>query len=130
LHFYAYFSAYGNNQYDPNDMNLPEEPSARSYRANVNILAADYTNSPYEMISTVPNPYTTGPAMPANGFASFVNPNTFQIISAGADGYYGPGGTYAGETAGEKLPIDASTNQDLRNRERDNVTNFSRGRLD
>jgi hypothetical protein len=82
-------------------------------------------------MSAAPNPYTTGAALPNNGFASFVNPNSFQIITAGGDGYFGPGGTYAGEIAGEKLPADPpDSTVDLRSRERDNISNFSRGRLE
>jgi prepilin-type N-terminal cleavage/methylation domain-containing protein len=143
MHFYAYFVAYANNQYDPNDVNLPEfEPDGglfaangvgmRRFRVNPGILPGDYSsNDPFALASPAPNPYAAGPAMPANGLASFMNPNGFQIISAGSDGYYGPGGSFdAGNTGGDKLPLDADTTPDLRARERDNLTNFSSGRLD
>jgi general secretion pathway protein G len=131
IHFITYFSSYGGNQYDPNDVNFPEESTTRRFRANLNIPSADYTTGPYEVMSAAPNPYTTGAALPNNGFASFVNPNSFQIITAGGDGYFGPGGTYAGEIAGEKLPADPpDSTVDLRSRERDNISNFSRGRLE
>jgi general secretion pathway protein G len=127
LHFYAYFSGYGGNQYDPNDVNFVEEPTPRRFATNPGY--ASIGGGTGVMNSLPPNPYTGSEALLAQGFANFINPNGFQIISAGSDGYYGPGGRYAGDTATDTLPLDADTNADTRGREHDNITNFARGRL-
>lgn len=134
-HVYVYFSGYGGNEYDPNDVNFPIELTLQQIRANVGILPADYT-IPFTTASPAPNPYTSSTPTPSNGFASFINPNGYQIISSGADGYYGPGGTFLGVTSNDKLPFDPTTLQgqlppgELRSREKDNITNFTRGRID
>lgn len=53
-------------------------------------------------------------------------PNSFQIISPGADGQYGIGGHYNAETAGTLLGTGATPD---RRAEQDNMTNFSNVRL-
>jgi hypothetical protein len=74
--------------------------------------------------------------LPANGVAIYQSPQTFQIISSGADGLYGVGGRYVTDTA-DPLVLDTSTpspyatnDTTIRTRERDNITNFHTGRLD
>ena len=95
--FYAYFSAYGSNGYDPNDVNYPEVDTntgatlARYFRTNFKV-AGGTTN---EILSQSPNPYTAGPAVPAGGRPTvYQNANTYQIISSGQDRIYGFGGQY------------------------------------
>ncbi|GIW86624.1 MAG: hypothetical protein KatS3mg108_0948 [Isosphaeraceae bacterium] len=136
LHFYAYFSGYGQNQYDPNDVNFLEERTLQKFGNE-----AMWSGAPAMAGSPAPNPYTSSlPVVPGVGMVSYMNPNGFQIVSAGGDGYYGPGGQYGGESgSGDKLPLHAQyppmsmgaeSPADLRARERDNLTNFTRGRID
>ncbi len=139
---YAYFSAYGNNGYDPNDCNFGEvaddgsTPVVRSFYVNF----AEHGGTRVTA-SGAPNPYTIGDADPkttANPTpqsTTWVNPQTFQIISAGRDGFWGLGGPYDGSSSGARLPLytatnDAATYGVLRTRERDNITNFAGGKLD
>ncbi len=131
---YAYFSAYGNNGYDPNDVNFPGE----TYR-NFNIgyptrLTSDPATAPQtvgESVSPGPNPYTSGaPFMTGNPpKASFINGISFQIVSSGGDGVFGPGGRFVGSGSGEKLPLDGLP-ADSRRDEKDNLTNFANGALE
>ncbi|MBX6315377.1 MAG: hypothetical protein IRY99_21075, partial [Isosphaeraceae bacterium] len=81
--------------------------------------------------SPAPNPYTSGLPVPTSTTqpVSFINPNTFQIISAGADGLYGWGGQYIANSTGDKLPANANGGQQ-RDREQDNLSNFATSRLD
>ncbi len=130
VHMYAYFSGYGTGTYDPNDVNYEIEQTLQQFRSGLVPVA------PFALASPSPNPYTNNTPMPTNGFAQYVNPNGFQIVAAGADGYYGPGGAYEAASTSNRLPFDPTTitgplpPTDLRSRERDNLTNFSRGRLD
>lgn len=135
LHYYAYFSGYGAGQYDPNDLNFPVEQTVQKFGNE-----AFWSSAPQGAGSPSPNPYTSSaPVAPGNGNITYVNPNGFQILSAGGDGYYGPGGQYSGESGtAAKLPLNDAlfppsgpgTPSDLRARERDNITNFARGRLE
>lgn len=71
------------------------------------------------------SPYLQG----TNANAQAFNPKSFQIISPGGDGEYGPGGPY--QAGGAKpLPAWGSTiTEDQRNVEKDNITNFGNGVL-
>ena len=141
INFYAYFSAYGNGGYDPNDVNFVSEnynPISLTYPElayNVNFPVTGATSA----LSPAPNPYTStftvlGPGTPA---VTFLNPQSFQIISSGVDGTYGVGGQYSPDSS-EALPYDATNNPYLQNTignsirvsERDNVTNFHNGKLE
>ena len=72
--------------------------------------------------------------------ATFLNPQSIQIISPGVDGQYGVGGQYTPDATGEALPLDTTpspyspyvntTDSTIRSRERDNVTNFHNGKLE
>ena len=142
---YAYFSSYGNNSYDPNDVNgngPKADPPYEQEEDGSTYVERGFNVSfpPNSVVSPGPNPYTSG--NPAAGSQSWINPNSFQIICAGQDRQFGLGGTYAQTSvAGTgKLPIllktsdpgnihgDVTTN--VRLRESDNITNFSGGRLD
>lgn len=121
---YAYFSAYGNNGYDPNDFNWinhftrpqpePEmdEGSLAGGSNPLPILRAFVVNfvtqnNPNRVaVSAPPNPYTNGDPM-ANTVA-WQNPQTFQLISAGRDGLWGLGGGYDASSPGARLPIYAN----------------------
>lgn len=127
---FVYFSAYGNNRYDPNDANFDaDEPQntltviGRTFRVNV-----AGSNAP--TFSIAPNPYTSNDPVAAASKANFLNGTSYQIISAGADGNYGIGGTYTTDTQGTRLPVPSGAPSDLRVREQDNLTNFSATRLD
>lgn len=77
---------------------------------------------------------------------TYEKPQTFQIISPGADGLYGVGGQYnspssANSSASTPLPFDAAdtfagappgatTDTNVRLREKDNLTNFQSTKLD
>ncbi|MDB5349443.1 MAG: hypothetical protein JWN86_690 [Planctomycetota bacterium] len=132
--FYAYFSAHGAAGYDPNDFDSTTEPQddaglvvGNDFRVGVPILGATVPNTTF---SPAPNPYTVSAPAPATSGtaippAAYVNANSFQIISAGGDQMYGPGGQYS--TSGDKLPPPPLPG--LRIRENDNVGNFTAGRL-
>ena len=136
VNFFAYFSAYGNGGYDPNDVNLAEyDSSVPPVMAGlVYHVAFPVQNG---CASPSPNPYTSTTTAPATGVTTYLNPQTFQIISSGIDGLYGVGGQYTPNATGEALPLDPNlsnylytTDQGIRVRERDNITNFHNGKLE
>jgi len=127
---YAYFSA--NQGYDPNDVNFtvaggeldsgdPTETGSRAY---------NLPSRPAAVLvgSSAPNPYTTNhpTVSPVNLRVAFVNPEGYQIISAGRDGLYGLGGQYKPADLDRRLPEDSGSRQG----ERDNISNFASGHLD
>ena len=137
---YAYFSAYNGSGYDPDDCNLAGE------------AIGAFATARGLIVSPGPNPYTSGPSLPvvepyATGNlkpAPFQNsrwlkPETYQIVSAGRDGVYGPGGWWVQDDVVEKLPYPAigtvqaggpAQPSTVRNdSESDNLTNFSTGPL-
>ncbi len=145
INFYAYFSAYGSNGYDPNDVNFKES----DVNGNSPIgLGYNVAFPPTGVISAVPNPYTSSLTTPGTGLPTFLNPQSFQIISSGIDGLYGVGGQYQPDNTAGTLPYDssstyyfsgtawslesslASPDSSIRYRERDNVTNFHNGKLE
>ena len=151
LNFYAYFNAYGNNNYDPNDVNfLVESDVMGNAPIELEFKLPFPTNHPSSAsygsgaISAAPNPYTSSSTQPATGSVIYQNPQTFQIISAGLDGLYGVGGQYVSNSqsaSGEPLPFDPNstfyggsygkeTDGSIRQREFDNLTNFKSGTLD
>ncbi len=141
INFYAYFSAYGNGGYDPNDVNFVSEDyntisltyPELAYNVNFPVTGATYALSP------APNPYTSTFTVTGQGTVAvtFLNPQSFQIISSGIDGTYGVGGQYSPDSS-EALPYDTTNNPYLHNTvgngirisERDNVTNFHNGKLE
>jgi general secretion pathway protein G len=150
---YAYFSAYGSNAYDPNDVNFdtsnrtPAPLSALFIESDESgsvtpitlkfLVPFPVSNSTNFAVSPPPNPYTSTSTLPANGIVTYQSPQTFQIISAGADGQYGVGGAYV-PNADTPLPIDPTTtpsspynttDSTVRVRENDNVTSFHNGKL-
>jgi len=168
LNFFAYFSAYGNGNYDPNDVNVPENdvnnngPIGLSTQVNFPTSATSTTASGatiYLSESAAPNPYTstltvaTGSGGNGVTVVTFLNPQSFQIISAGIDGLYGDGGQYLSSSATaatttSPLPIDHTTapspyliysgtawaaespaDPSIRQREGDNLTNFKASSL-
>ena len=140
---YAYFSAYGTNSYDPNDLNgygHNVSPNFEVEDDGTTNVERGFTVSfpPGSVVSPAPNPYTSG--LPVSPSVAWINPNSFQLFSAGQDRLYGLGGTFSQNTTGDagRLPI-ASGDSGIvnagdfsngsRNRENDNLTNFSGGRL-
>ena len=137
--YYAYFSAYGNGSYDPNDVNFPNEaddqgtsPITLQFSVAFPIGGSTTNNT---ATSASPNPYTasvpvTSVTVPS---VAYQNAQSFQIISAGVDGNYGIGGIYS-PTANQVLPPETSytnsTDIAVRTRESDNITNFHSGKLD
>jgi general secretion pathway protein G len=149
INFYAYFNAYGNGGYDPNDVNFPEtdvsgvgSPIGLSFHVAFPVFVAGTNTSTSG--SPAPNPYTSALTAPFNGnvplATTYLNPQSFQIISSGIDGLYGVGGRYAPDSATEALPYDSTTvpnspyinttSLNIRKREQDNVTNVHNGRLE
>jgi len=142
INFYAFFSSYGNNGYDPNDVNFvadnydPVSTTSPELQYYVTFpIPPLATTNP--SISYGPNPYTTSYTIGGTGTTTFFNPQTFQIISSGSDGTYGVGGQYAPDNTTGVLPLDTVNNPyvnnwigpGLRKGENDNVTNFHSGRL-
>jgi general secretion pathway protein G len=137
INFIAYFSAYGNNAYDPNDVNFAEVDDTAATLLNkykVRFPVFDSSNTQQTAAnSPAPNPYTTSTTTAAA--VNYVNPQTYQLISSGADGLYGPGGMFKANATGGALPFDATTTTpaaaaSIRQREKDNLTNFHGGPLD
>jgi general secretion pathway protein G len=143
INFYAYFSAYGNAGYDPNDVNFPAEVdvnnavAALAFRVAFPVVPPAIAGVPNTAGSAGPNPYTTTSTVPVSGGPTYYNPQTFQIISAGNDGLYGLGGQYNPDVSAP-LTLDANgavylnttTDAAIRAREKDNVSNFHSGKLD
>jgi len=156
--FYAYFSTNLGAGYDPNDNNIAEKdgnefgPISLLFSTTFPVYAAaTSTGSPtpvYQTMSPAPNPYTSSVTVSSSGAnVTYINSQSFQIISPGADGRYGVGGLYeASSTSGALVPEDqtsplqakvgASTvlsnskDPGLRLPEKDNLTNFHNGRLE
>ncbi len=139
MNFYAYFSAYGNGNYDPNDVNIYEtdqNATGISLGFWVNFPIVGATTTPPLVASPSPNPYTTTlTAGTTSGTVTYQSPQTFQIISSGADGLYGVGGQYVAQSqsATQPLPFDSNhtdtSDAGVRQREYDNLDNFKSGRL-
>lgn len=143
--FYAYFVSYGAAGYDPNDNNVNSldnlvesdgaNPVGIQFRVGHPVLGGTATTA-----SPAPNPYTTSLPTPINVGAgtfnasqpaAYMNANSFQLLSAGGDRLFGPGGVYS--SSGDKLPLypnpPYTQPAGIREREYDNVTNFTSGRL-
>ncbi len=150
INFYAYFSSYGNGGYDPNDVNFFTELDVNHSSAKL-IYHVAFPTGANGCYSPAPNPYTsttsapqTNTTPPAPLPTTYLNPQTFQIISSGIDGQYGVGGQYTPNATGEALPLDPNSNfpkgiylpyvnttdATIRIRERDNITNFHNGKLE
>jgi general secretion pathway protein G len=147
VNFYAYFSAYGKGNYDPNDVNFNETDALNggisALQYNVGFLTFGSTTTPYVSLSPSPNPYTTTlTAGTTSGTVTYQKPQSYQILSAGIDGLYGVGGQYTPQTQSSTVPlpvdlnhtVDASTGNALgdgsiRQREYDNLSNFKSGTL-
>lgn len=150
LNFYAFFSAYGNSSYNPDDVNFRTESDV-----NLNApIGLAFQLPTGQTISPAPNPYTSSPTVPSvdpttqtfQGTVAFQKAQSYQIISAGIDGLYGVGGqfvtTSANSAAGSNpLPFDAkdtyaggggslTSDPTIRVREEDNLANFKSGTLD
>lgn len=140
INFIAYFSAYGNNAYDPNDVNFPTEldgnlpaaPILSRFNVRFPVRTAASPTTSNLAVSPSPNPYTTTTTNAAA--VGYINPQSYQLISSGVDGQFGPGGQFKPSATTGVLPFDAattvSTDANVRLREKDNLTNFHGGRLD
>ncbi len=162
---YVYFSSYEGAGYDPDDVDYPEEGpltdgttvEAKSYTEGFVLQGIgsrfynynntlNFASAPYNVGSFAPNPYTNGSPVKVTGNTvnpEFINKSTFQIISAGIDGLFGPGGGYKSGVADPLAlsgdPTDSNyifpmmplgLSDAARFAEKDNVTNFKGGRLD
>lgn len=137
---YAYFSAYGSNGYDPNDVNFVEPDENATVLASGRNYTVSFSGNGGSRgtFSFAPNPYTSTPPVPltAGQAATFLKADSFQIVSAGADGFYGVAGQWLSDST-ERMPYDAGIaaalsppNQTIRKREQDNLTSFSSSKLD
>jgi hypothetical protein len=127
-------------------VNFPEAdanggtPTELLYTVGFPVISSKTTGVAVE--SDGPNPYTSTLTVPATGTITYLNPQSFQIISPGVDGLYGVGGQYinttAGTTATNPLPFDGNhtysnqalcTDLNIRLREQDNLTNVKSGTL-
>ena len=102
-------------------------------------FVSSYAPNPY-VLGDFPVPTTGGSADTSNYKPRpYANPQSFQIISPGPDRLYGIGGAYiTSAQSANPLPFAVQANTDvttqtlgtdIRTRERDNITNFSTGRL-
>lgn len=107
----AYFAAVAPGQYDPRDMDDTGEPGAA------------FTLPSGDLTSYGPNPYSDGPPKRQDRPARWHRAESFQLISAGHDGRFGPGGQWSASESGPPLPGDG------REEEQDNLSNFKRGTL-
>ncbi|APW62599.1 type II secretion system protein [Paludisphaera borealis] len=143
---FVYFSSYEGAGYDPDDVNYAEEGALKDGTVVNATWAA--TGQPSSGIGSIffnevngsfaPNPYTNGAPIVSTGNTvnpEYINKNSFQIISAGIDGQFGPGGGYKANAtdplvfnAAAAMPVNLAPS--MRQREQDNVTNFKGGRLD
>lgn len=137
---YAYFSSYEGAGYDANDVNILESdpsglsPILLSFTPNAPVF--DSTGAKAALaISPSPNPYTASLTIGGGGVVSYQSPQSYQIISAGADGEFGPGGQYLPNSPQSTVPIDTQNNPynssdaSVRGLERDNLTSFATGPL-
>jgi len=143
LNFYAYFSAYGSGVYDPNDVNFGGPNVSEADINGLSPIGLQFQYGATPFTSPAPNPYTSTLTVTTTGTVTFQNSQTFQIFSPGIDGLYGVGGQYVPPSASTAssstaLPFDknntfsgASLTADtsIRQRERDNLTNFKSGTL-
>lgn len=131
---YAYFCPLA-GQYDPDDCNFATEPdgspSPRGGFATGAIAGGRPVSSP------APNPYTASTPLPTSGNPVWAFPATCQIISAGQDRQFGPGGWWDGLARNStRVPFDPPANQAVtktllpptaRQVEWDNIANFAGG---
>lgn len=151
--FYSYFSTNNGSGYDPNDVNFEGPAASPTYvaqlyqaEADVNLKApigASFLVSfpvynaagqvtPSVTQSPSPNPYTSS-ASAGGSTVTYINGQSFQILSAGIDGQFGIGGLYAPNSTTAALPpvgsLTNSTDPGVRQMENDNLSNFHNGRL-
>jgi general secretion pathway protein G len=156
LNFYAYFSISGGGVYNADDVNFVAEadnnslaPVGLTFQRGVTPYVSPAPN-PYT--STVTSTITMDGMPTGAPNVIFQKGQTFQIISAGVDGLYGVGGQFvapgsAQSTASNPLPFDpgpqppahpmvfagmslaVESDQTIRYRENDNLTNFKSGTL-
>lgn len=147
---YAYFAPLA-GMYDPDDCNFATEPdgspSPSGGFAVGGLGTGPYTSSP------APNPYTLSSPLPTTGanyatatlatspayVATWANAGIYQILSAGQDRRFGPGGWWDAKANDTKVPFARMANQsitgttlgaDARQVEKDNLANFAAGPLD
>lgn len=141
---YAYFSAYGQNGYDPNDCNLADDLGGS--------LARQFRLGSFAIPSPGPNPYTASLPVPLDSSGCYAGnnspfpvtwqrPQTFQVVSAGRDGRYGFGGQFDPKGQVDTLPIpdsgcpgmwgglSQSAVLAVKDESRDNLSNFATNRL-
>jgi prepilin-type N-terminal cleavage/methylation domain-containing protein len=133
--YYAYFSAHGGGGYDPNDVNIARDDDSglsRPFRVNfANIWISSPPPNPYTSSSAAPNYDKSKTPSEVNApLAKYHNNETYQIISAGGDRFYGFGGWYTPGSSQATLPDDPPIVAGDRSKERDNLTNFATSRLD
>lgn len=146
-HPFAYFSTNNGAGYDPDDVNYGEVDDngtamVGAFESPGAATPNNVLSNPRLTASPSPNPYTSGLPIAVTTTGSFNpsgraamtwwKPDSFQIISAGADGLFGIGGDF---TRGD-LNYAPQANQDVtgltiynRTPEKDNLTNLASGRL-
>lgn len=147
----VYFSAYEGVGYDPDDCNFVEEGNLTDGTPVTGIGCRFYSirdadNPNGGGYSPGPNPYTNGPSlrMPGTSNPEFINKLSYQLIVAGYDGSYGIGGWYAAKKE-DPIPLPVANSdpknfvpefaypvglaRNARGVERDNITNFTGGKI-
>lgn len=148
---YAYFSAYGSGNYDPEDYNAPSEvdsagvPIGRQFAVSFLSTLSPSALGTASINGAGPNPYTVSAPIVFSGTtvttATYQNAQSYQLMSAGIDRQWGIGGQYSSSSP-DRAPFDSAKNNydsgnyvqvgdtgNPRIREYDNLTNFSNGRI-
>lgn len=129
----AYFAAYPGGSYDPDDVDDPSEPLGVFQTATHPTGTGGLASRPDLVASRGPNPYHAGAASQIQKTV-WLKPDSFQIVDAGYDGLFGPGGGLDGpESYRPLVPPDPSLyltvagvdwDPTARDAEQDNVTSF------
>jgi hypothetical protein len=143
---WAYFSSYAGAGYRPDDVNFPSTTGFAWFEALDNVSFPSTavlqtfqrrdlppSGTPATFPSTTspfPNPYTEsdpGPALATGKQVRFLNATTYQLISTGADGRFGPGGQIPRNVFGGTDNPPNVTYVDLRSggSSYDNITNVA-----
>jgi prepilin-type N-terminal cleavage/methylation domain-containing protein len=140
---YVYFAKTGSS-YEPDDCGFPTEPNGepsplaafyQAGRGRVGVFTSQAPN-PYASTRVLPvtGAYQTGPLAPNTPISVVWINSQFQIIAAGADRQYGPGGWYDASSSQSRLLFPAVANAtatgqalppNARQVENDNLTNFT-----
>ncbi len=137
----AYFSSYEGSGYDPDDINLAEPDDLGTYPTTNGAFAvgndptaSNASNTPGFASSPSPNPLLQSPQNSTQ--VAWWKAQSFQLFTSGRDRQFGVGGSYDPNSTSIPLPFQQATaltgqtlDMGIRNRELDNLSNLTIGRL-